>query len=100
MILESQIERYFKKKVEEHGALVWKFTSPGRPGVPDRIVMLPGGRVVFAEIKAPGKKPRPLQRAVIYRMRKQGCRVWVIDSREKVLEFIEREVMPCEVHTS
>lgn len=100
MILESQIEQHFKKKVEAHGALVWKFTSPGRAGVPDRIVILPGGRVVFAEMKAPGKKLRPLQRAVISLIRKTGCHVWVIDSLEKVDEFIEKEVTPNEVYTA
>ena len=87
---EKDIERYFTRKVKEHGGLAWKFVSPGHAGVPDRIVFLPGGKCCFAEIKAPGGKPRKLQIAVMKRLREQGFDVWVIDSREKVREFIER----------
>ena len=96
---EKDIEHYFKREVEKRGAIVWKFVSPNQAGVPDRLVLLPGGRVAFAEIKSPGKIPRPLQRAVFNRMTKLGFRVWVIDSREQVGAFI-KEVVSCEVHTS
>ena len=99
MITEREIERYFKAQLEKRGALVFKFVSPGQTGVPDRVVLLPGGRVVFAEMKAPGEKPRPLQRAVFARMAKAGHPVYIIDSREAVKKFVE-EVMPNEVHTS
>ena len=58
---ERHIERCFKKALEAKGALVWKFVSPGIVGVPDRIVLLPGGRAVFAELKRPGEKLRPIQ---------------------------------------
>ena len=85
---EKSIERYFTRKVKEHGGLAWKFVSPGHAGVPDRIVLLPGGKCCFAEIKAPGRKPRKLQTAVMKRLRQQGFDVWVIDSHEKVREFI------------
>ncbi len=100
MILEKQIERKFKQKVEALGALAWKFTSPGRAGVPDRIVILPGGRVVFAEMKAPGQKLRPLQVATVAMIKRLGCHAWVIDSYEKIDEFIEKEMMPDGVHTA
>ena len=53
-ITEKQVERNFVKAVKEAGGLAMKFVSPGRVGVPDRIVLLPGGRAVFAEIKRPG----------------------------------------------
>ena len=99
MIKERDVERYFKAQLEKRGALVFKFVSPGQTGVPDRVVLLPGGRVVFAEMKAPGEKPRPLQRAVFARMARAGHPVYIIDSREAVKEFME-EVMPNEVHTS
>jgi hypothetical protein len=98
MTREKDIEHYFKTAVEKQGAIVWKFVSPGQAGVPDRLVLLPGGRVVFAEIKAPGKKPRPLQRAVFHRMARLGHDVFVIDSRPAVDRFA-KEVMPDEVHT-
>lgn len=61
---EAQIERYLKKKVESVGCYCLKFTSPGFSGVPDRIILMPGGRVVFAELKTPGKTPRKNQKAV------------------------------------
>jgi hypothetical protein len=99
MIKERDVERYFKAQLEKRGALVFKFVSPGQAGVPDRVVLLPGGRVVFAEMKAPGEKPRPLQRAVFARMARAGHPVYIIDSREAVKKFME-EVMPSEVHTS
>ena len=99
MISEREIERYFKAQFEKRGALVFKFVSPGQAGVPDRVVLLPGGRVVFAEMTAPGEKPRPLQRAVFARMARAGHPVYIIDSREAVKKFME-EVMPSEVHTS
>ena len=57
-ITEKQGERNFVKAVKEAGGLAMKFVSPGRVGVPDRIVLLPGGRAVFAEIKRPGGKLR------------------------------------------
>ncbi len=96
---EKDIEHYFKTAVEKHGAIVWKFVSPGQSGVPDRLVLLPGGRVVFAEIKAPGKKPRPLQRAVFARMARLGHDVFIIDSRLSADRFAE-EVMPDEVQST
>ena len=98
-MIERDIERYFKAQLEKRGAIVWKFVSPGQTGVPDRVVLLPGGRVVFAEMKAPGQKPRPLQRAVFARMARAGHPVWVIDSKEAVQKFME-EVTPDEVHTT
>ena len=96
---EKKIEQYFRTQLSKRGAIVWKFTSPGQAGVPDRVVLLPGGRVVFAEMKAPGKKPRPLQRAIFARMARAGHPVYVIDSREAVTKFME-EVMLDEVHST
>ena len=96
---EREVERYFKAQLEKRGAIVWKFVSPGQAGVPDRIVLLPDGRVIFAEMKAPGEKPRPLQRAVFTRMERAGHPVRIIDSREAVRDFME-EVMPDEIHSA
>lgn len=92
VIKESQVERYFKREVERHGATVWKFVSPNQSGVPDRVVLMRDGTAVFAEIKAPGKKPRPLQLAVFEKMERLNFHVWVIDSYEAVSKFVEHYV--------
>lgn len=81
---EKAVEEYLRKRVRAAGGLAYKFTSPGNAGVPDRIVMLPGGMVVFIELKAPGKKPSPLQEVQHMRIVNTGCRVYVADSKEAV----------------
>ena len=58
---EKDTERKRIKAVKEMGGLAPKFVSPGFDGVPDRLVFLPEGRLVFVELKAEGKKLRPLQ---------------------------------------
>ena len=75
--------------MKEHGGLALKFTSPGFDGMPDRLVLFPGGRIAFAEIKAPGRKPRPVQAARHALLRDLGFRVYVIDSKDKVMEVID-----------
>jgi hypothetical protein len=61
-----------------------KFVSPGLDGMPDRIVLLPGGRIAFVEVKAPGKKPRPLQLARHKLLRDLGFKVYVLDNIEGI----------------
>jgi G:T-mismatch repair DNA endonuclease (very short patch repair protein) len=89
---EKQIETRLRKEVNQIGGLALKFTSPGTAGVPDRIVLLPKGRVVFVELKAPGGKLRPLQLKRKKQLENLGFKVYVIDSYKKVDEFI-REVV-------
>jgi hypothetical protein len=84
---ERDIEQYFIRRVREAGGLQRKFVSPGHKGVPDRIVVLEG-RVHFVELKAPGKYLRPDQQREHMRLRKAGCSVFVIDSKEAVDYFI------------
>ena len=60
---EKKIETKLSEAVRRRGGLAPKFTSPGFDGMPDRIVLMPGGHMAFVEVKAPGKKPRPLQAA-------------------------------------
>lgn len=78
---EKDIESYLVRRVREAGGRAYKFVSPGNDGVPDRLICLPGGAAVFAELKAPGQKPRPLQMVQIERLRALGFRVEVVDSR-------------------
>lgn len=78
---EREVEAHYKKMVEDAGGLFIKFTSPSHSGVPDRIVILPNGRIYFVEFKAPNKKPRPLQLHIINKIRELGCEVRVIDRK-------------------
>lgn len=87
---EYAVEKHLVQKAQECGGACLKFTSPGTAGVPDRIVILPGGKIGFAELKAPGKKPRRLQRNVLRRLYWLGCRVCVIDNPKSADGFIRR----------
>lgn len=87
---EKIIEQYLKKRVEENG-LCLKWTSPGTAGVPDRICIFPGGRVVFVETKAPTGTVKKIQKEVIRRMRNLGAVVYVASTKEDVDQIIETE---------
>ena len=78
---EREVEAHYKKLIEDAGGLFIKFTSPSHSGVPDRVVILPNGRIYFVEFKAPNKKPRPLQLHIINKIRELGCEVRVIDRK-------------------
>ena len=88
METERTVEQELKRSVEKAGGCCYKFTSPSRAGVPDRIVVL-RGRVVFVELKATGEKPRALQKAVAKMIRKAGGRVYCLSSVEQVLNFVK-----------
>ena len=86
-MLEKTIEAALIKRVKELKGLCEKFTSPGRRSVPDRIVTLPGGRIVFCECKRPGAKPTNKQQADHAARRALGCEVIVVDSIEGAKGF-------------
>ena len=87
---EKDIEIYLRDQVKKIKGRAYKFESPGNSGVPDRLVLLPGGQAYFIELKAPGKKSRPLQVAQQHKIAKLGFYVSEIDSFEKVDEFIAK----------
>lgn len=93
---ERDIEKYFREQVKAIGGRAYKFVSPGNSGVPDRLTLFPGGRAVFVELKAPGKKPTALQLAQGKKISSLGFPVIVIDSKEGVDDLISqyKEVMP------
>ncbi len=92
-MLEKQIEARLKREVKRIGGWSLKFASPGTAGVPDRIVLLPKGRLIFIELKAPGRKLRPLQRKRKKQLEGLGFKVYVIDSYRKIDDLIW-DVMP------
>ena len=81
---EKTIEQKFRAAVKATGGLAVKFASPGFDGVPDRLVLLPGGRMAFVEVKAPGEKPRPLQLARHRLLRQLGFKVYVLDDESQI----------------
>lgn len=95
-MLEKEIERRLRVEVKAVGGLCLKWESPGCAGVPDRMILLPGGHILFVELKAPGKKERPLQAAIQRILRNLGFEVYSsVDSLDKVQAIVDRcrEVM-------
>ena len=86
---EKNIAQKFRVAVKNAGGLALKFTSPGWDGMPDRLALLPGGRMAFVEVKAPGKKPRPLQLARHRTLRQLGFRVYVLDDEKQIGGIID-----------
>lgn len=81
---ESAIERHLVSVVRKLGGEALKFTSPGRRHVNDRLVLLPGGRVFFVELKQPGAKPRAGQVRFHGRLAALKCNTVVLDTKEKI----------------
>ena len=81
---EREVERRLVTAVKKLGGLAPKFTSPGLDGVPDRLVLLPDGRLAFVEVKAPGQKRRPLQLLRKRQLEELGFRVYCIDRPEQI----------------
>ena len=85
---EQEIEQQLVRAVKKMGGRAVKFTSPGFDGMPDRLVLLPGGKCGFVEVKAPGKKPRALQRVRHEMLKAWGFKVYVLDAKEQIEEII------------
>lgn len=100
-MLEKDVERRLHRGVKalKHGALCLKFESPGFTGVPDRMILLPGEKVIFVETKKPGKKERARQEYVQGLLRNLGFEVYsTVDSNTYVNEILEhcKEVISIE----
>ena len=81
---EKQIEQELVKATKNMGGIAPKFVSPGFDGMPDRIVLLPGGHIGFVEVKANGEKPRPLQLSRRGLLRRLGFKVFVLDDEQQI----------------
>ena len=88
---EKDLERKLVKAVRDSGGLALKFISPNLNGGPDRLLLFMGGKMAFAEVKAPGEKPRPLQVHRMEQLRTLGFRVYVVDSKEAIQRVILSE---------
>lgn len=87
-MLEKEIEQKLVAAVKSMGGICPKFVSPGIDGMPDRLVLLPQGKMAFVEVKAPGKKPRPLQLSRHGMLRRLGYKVYVVDTPEQINEIL------------
>lgn len=81
-MVEKALERHLVRRAREYGGLALKWVSPSTAGVMDRIVFLPGGRIIFVELKAPGKRLSPLQARMASVLTALGADVRCIDSME------------------
>ena len=88
---EREIEQYLAAGVRRLGGKAFKWVSPGNSGVPDRIVFLPGGKVVFAELKTETGKLTRLQQVQIKTLQSLGQEVRVLYGREEVNAFLEEQ---------
>ena len=86
---EKQIEQRLVKAVKARGGLCPKLVSPGTDGMPDRMVLLPDSHMGFVEVKAPGKKPRPLQQKRHEQLRNLGYTVAVLDDPQQIPEILD-----------
>ena len=84
---ESKIEKALREAVESKEGIAYKFVSPGRVGVPDRLVVFPGGRIYFVELKTKEGKLSSMQEREIDRLRRMGHSVAVIDTIEKARDW-------------
>lgn len=86
---EKLTERKLREEIKKLGGLALKFSSPYHRGMPDRIVLMPEGKISFAEIKTTGKKPTELQKKAISELRALGFKAEIIDSQETLNKYLE-----------
>lgn len=90
MMLEKDIEKKLCEEVNKVGGKCLKLISPSWAGIPDRLVLMPKGRLGFVELKAPGKKPRKLQEKRIQELLKLGFKVYTVDSYDECKRVAHR----------
>lgn len=88
-VLEKEIEQYLCKAAKRHGGFALKWVCPSWTGVPDRIIILPNGRIGFIETKAPGKVPRPQQQLWLDRLRSLGFLAFKADSKQDIDLYLQ-----------
>lgn len=87
---EKQIEQKLVTEARQCGGMALKFVSPSYSGMPDRLILLPDRKMAFVEVKAPGKKPRPLQVKRHEMLRKLGFQVFVLDDVEDITGMLKK----------
>ena len=90
MAEEKKLEQKLVKAVRDIGGLALKFVSPGCDGVPDRLILIAYGKVAFVEVKAKGKKPRPIQIRRINQIKNLGFLVFILDDEKDIPSIIQQ----------
>ena len=88
-MLERFIEQKLVARVKREGGLCPKFVSPGSDGWPDRLVLMPGGKIAFVELKAPQGRLRPIQVQRHAQLRDLGFSVFVVNDPDQIPEVLE-----------
>ncbi len=93
-MLESTLEQAVKKHIRSLGGRCYKWVCPGENGVPDRICILPGGKIIFIELKRPGRKDgvSARQKKMFRVLKSLGCKAWRIDNLEDLKARLQNEV--------
>jgi hypothetical protein len=92
-MLEKQIETKVCEYAKTKNVLAYKFTSPARAAVPDRLFVVPDGRMFFCEFKREGFKPTPAQEREHTKLRQHKVNVFVVDNVEQGKAMIDLMVM-------
>lgn len=90
-MLESTLEKSICKYIKDYGGRAFKWVCPGCTGVPDRICILPFGRIIFVEMKRPGIKDgrSPRQKKISRLLQSLGCTVWLINNKQEFVDKLE-----------
>lgn len=86
---ERTIEQKLVTETRKRGGMALKFVSPSYSGMPDRLVLMPNGKIIFVEVKAPGQRPRPLQVSRHAKLRRMGFKVYVLDSVKNIAAMLD-----------
>lgn len=86
---EKRIEQKLVKEMKELNGLCLKLSCPGFAGMPDRLILLPTGKIGFVEVKRKGEKPRPLQISRHRLLKALGFKVYVLDDEKQIKEIID-----------
>ena len=90
MAEEKKLEQKLVKAVRDIDGLALKFVSPGCDGVPDRLILIAYGKIAFVEVKAKGKKPRPIQIRRINQIKNLGFLVFILDDEKDIPSIIQQ----------
>lgn len=93
--MEKDLERWLGQELKKLGCIYMKFVSPGNEGVPDRIIVMPGGDVLFIELKSETGRLSHTQAFQIARLRQKGAMVKIVSNKTEALELLVLAEMKC-----